>query len=356
MKKRIAPEKEEIKRIKNGTYDRRTASAKRIKTAIIGLGKITWAYEKDPLVMKRMNFPTHFSVLRKHPNFQLVAAQDVNVKARRLFLRQAKKFKQNPKIYRNWEEMIKKEKPDLLVVASNAESHFEICNGAINLGIKNILCEKPISYSLKESEKLVEKAKRNNCVLFVNYFRAFNSSHSRLIGKIKKGFLGRIQSFDVKYSRGIFNNGTHVIDLLIRIFGKIKFAKGFKNPTRGAKEADPTISALLQFKDGLAGYVHGLNNDFYNIFEMDILGELGRIKIINDKAELYLRQKAGLVKGHRSLKFKPKSDSISIKEGLYPVYENIYLSLKGEEKNKCSGQDALKSLQVVEEIIKSTKK
>ncbi|MBU4348545.1 Gfo/Idh/MocA family oxidoreductase [Patescibacteria group bacterium] len=324
----------------------------KIRTAIIGLGKIAHGYEDDKLVLKRMDFPTHFSALREHSNFELVATQDISAKVRTLFKRKIKKNKLSVTIYSDWQKMVEAEKLELVVVATNTDSHAKICDKLIDLGVKNILCEKPISYSLEESKKLIKKAEKAGCVLFVNYFRAFNDSYARLIKKIKSRFLGRIQSFDVKYSRGIFNNGTHMIDLLIRMFGEVKTARGVKNLTCNFFEKDPTINASLQFKNGISGYIHGLNNDFYNIFELDILGEKGRIKIINDKAELFLRGKSKLVKGCSVLKIQSSKNLISIKDGLYPVYENIYLNLKNKEKNKCSGKDALKSLEVADKSIR----
>ena len=303
---------------------------KKIKTAIIGLGKITWAYEKDPLVGKSDDFPTHFRVLSRHPNFYLAAAQDKSAKAGNSFLSYAKDFGLTPKVYEDWEAMIKKENPGLLVVASSTESHYEICSRAIDLGIKNILCEKPISFSLKEARKLVQKAEKNKCVLFVNYPRAFNPSYIELCKKIQKGFFGKIQSFDAKYSKGIFNNGTHVLDLLIRMFGEVKKVQGLKNLTCDFGKVDPTVSATISFENGVSGYIHGLNGNFYNIFELDIIGGLGRLKMVSDKDP---RGLIDTTKGH------------------YHVYDNIYSGI-----NRCSGRDSLKSLEVANKIIKSIKK
>lgn len=324
---------------------------------MIGLGKISWGYEEDPLVLRRMKYPTHFSVLRAHPHFQLVAAQDKSVDARSAFARYAKKFHSSPAIYENWEEMIKSEKPELLIVASDTASHVEICNRAIDLGIKTILCEKPLSYTLPGAEALVRKAKKNHCALFVNYLRAFNPSYIRFIGDIQHGLLGRIQSFDAKYSRGILNNGTHLIDLLLRMFGPVNSVHGFKNPTRIANESDPTTSGALTFKNGTSGYLHGLNNDCYNIFELDILGEQGRITIVYDNATLFLRKPSGVARGYYALRLSPKKGLIDMRSGLYPVYDNISrcMNLGNAAQNFCSGADALRALRVANDIIASLK-
>ena len=320
---------------------------KKIKTAIIGLGKIAWAYEENKSVSKIMNFPTHLSVLRSHPKFQLVAAQDKNKKARDLFFKKTKALKMEVAIYADWEKMIAQESPDLLVVASNTESHIAICSRAINLGVKNILCEKPLSYSLAQAKKLVEKAKKKNCVLHVNYSRASNPAYINLIKMVRDETLGRIQSFDAKYSGGVFNNGTHIIDLLIRMFGEPDLVRGFYYSDHSINSSDPTLSAFIKFKNNVSGYIYGLHDIRYRIFEfeLDILGEFGRLRAINGRAEL-------------TMKDSPKKKLIAIAGELYPVYDNIYSYFVSRNlaKINCSGQDSLKSLALADKLIKSIKK
>ncbi|MDE2001766.1 MAG: Gfo/Idh/MocA family oxidoreductase [Patescibacteria group bacterium] len=330
MKKRIALEKMGEKQIRNGTYGRQVSA--KIRTAIIGLGNIAWAYEKDPAIFRRMKFPTHASVLRKHPYFQLVAAQDRSSGARKAFSSYLKKSGMEAALYESWEEMIWKERPELLVVASATDSHYEICSLAIDLGVKNILCEKPLSYSVREAERLVAKAAKHGCSLFVNYFRAFNPSYLKFIHSLQRGSLGRVRSFEAKYSRGMFNNGTHMLDLLIRMFGDVSVVKALGDGRKAASQADPTVSAYVRFRSGVSGYLRGIPNDRSTIFELEIIGTKKEIRIVKDRG-----------------------GSINIRSGLYPVYDDMYsfLRLSDNKANHCSGRDSLRSLRAADAIIKS---
>lgn len=328
----------------------------KIKTVIIGLGKISWANEMDPSIKKMMDFPTHFSVLRENSHFQLVAAHDVSGKARNAFKRKALKDGADVAVYSDWQKMIKAEDPELVVVATSTGSHAEICSKLIDMGIKNILCEKPLSYSFADAEKIVSKAEKKGCAIFVNYFRAFNGSYLKLIKDIENGFLGKIQSFDAKYSRGILNNGTHLIDLLARMFGGIKTVKGFKNPACNSSEKDPTVGAFLEFQNGTSGYIHGLSSDRYYVYDLDIMGELGVLNIVFDKARLLVPDTSNKISGFKRLKDKPQANLINVRDRLYPVYENIYSCLRKGGKNKCTGRDSLKSLLAADKIIRSIKK
>ncbi|MDO8493073.1 MAG: Gfo/Idh/MocA family oxidoreductase [bacterium] len=326
-------------------------ATKKIKTVIIGLGRIAHGYEFDAMALFGMKYATHLSALAHHKGFELVAGSDISEDSRSSFNVAAKKYKLEITVYSDWEKMVTETKPDLVVVATNTDSHAKICNKLIDMGIKNILCEKPVAGTLAEAEMLVAKADKNGCNLFVNYFRAFNPSYIELVDKIKSGFLGKIQTFDVKYTRGLLNNGTHFIDLLMRMFGEVSTVSGFRTPTAEDFGKDPTLSARIQFKNGVSGVIYGMNNNFYNILELDILGELGRVRIVNERAELYLPHMHNTVAGYTSLKLQPNKGLTSIKDGLYPVYDSIY-----NKKNRCSGLDSLNSLRVADKIVKSFNK
>lgn len=325
-----------------------------IKTAIVGLGKITHVYEDDPLILKRMKYPTHWSVLRKHPGFQLIAAQDKLEAARESF---REKVGQEVRIYNDYCKLIQKERPDLLVVATSTESHVEVCKKALGLGIKNILCEKPTSYSLKEAKSLIALAKKKETNLIFNYFRAYNPSYIQLINKLRSGYLGKPQSFEAKYAKGIFNNATHLIDLLTRLFGEVNYLKGFSNPTFSDNHfIDPTISAAILFKNGVAGYIHGLNNDFYNIFELDLLYEKGRIIISNDKAKIFQKKPSLLVKGYNSLEeTEDKELMADIFLGFYPIYDYIWEIAKNK-KTEDNSKQAFYILKVANSCLVSSRK
>lgn len=330
----------------------------KIKTAIIGLGRITHGYESDALALFGMKFATHLSAISGHKGFELIAGSDVSAEARDGFKIATTKYKSDVAIYLDWQKMVHEVKPELVVVATNTDSHVLICNKLIDLGVKNILCEKPIALSVKDAETLVKKAKKKGCNLFVNYFRAYNPTYIDLIEKIHSGFLGKIQTFDVKYHKGLLNNGTHFIDLLVRMFGDVKGVQGFKDRTIPAFGKDLTLSAVLEFKNGVSGCLRGMNGNFYNILELDILGELGRVRIVNEKAEFYLPEKSDKVAGYTSLKLQSKPSLTNIKEGLYPVYNNIHSCISSGDftKNRCSGEDSLNSLKIAYRIVKSAKK
>lgn len=320
---------------------------KKISTGIIGLGRITHGYEDDSQVVSRMKYPTHLSAINAIDDFELVAACDKSAAARKVF---EGKAHHQITVYSSAKKLISSQKLDLLVVATNTNSHIQICDLAIDAGIKFILCEKPISYSYQSARRIVDKAKKHNVGFAVNYFRGFTDSYIRLIKFIKGKRLGKIQSINCKYTKGLHNNGSHLINLLLRISPDVKSAQGFLHST-ASDETDKTIDCVIRFGGGLNAFIQGLNYKFINIFEMDILLENGRIDIRNDKSNLY--------EVERSSSFLTRSDksefSVDISDGLLPVYKNIDNYFLGKRSNIVWGEEALAALKVIDAIERNLK-
>ena len=158
----------------------------KIRTAIIGLGKIAHGYDDISAIKKQISYPTHLSALKKDTRFSLIAVSDVSIKARGIF---RKKVSDSVVLYSDYKEMIKTEDIDLLVVALPTELHYKVCAKALKSGIKNILCEKPITNTSAEAKKLMNLAKKHKAQILVNYNRSYYKSYEQLALAIKNKVL-----------------------------------------------------------------------------------------------------------------------------------------------------------------------
>lgn len=86
-------------------------------------------------------------------------------------------------------EEILKEKLDLVSVVTPTSSHADVAIPLLEAGV-HVLVEKPISATVEEGKKMVEVARRNNCILQVGHVERFNGAvralfhlinHSRFI-------------------------------------------------------------------------------------------------------------------------------------------------------------------------------
>ena len=127
----------------------------------------------------------HARVYYELNSAELVAIADISQKAKEI----AKKYK--CKYYKDYKEMIRKEKLDAVSIAVPTSLHYKVAKDCIEMGI-NILIEKPITANLEEAEELIKISK--DVVLMVGHIERFNPAVIKLKDIIKKRKIGEIVS------------------------------------------------------------------------------------------------------------------------------------------------------------------
>ena len=115
-------------------------------------------------------------------------------------------------------KLLKKFKSEILIVSTNTNTHYKIIKDVLKIYLpKIIICEKPISYFLKSTKKVIDLCNERKIKLFVNYQRISNPIYL----KIKSLINENKNKFDVEinYSKGIYNNASHFINLILFLFG-----------------------------------------------------------------------------------------------------------------------------------------
>ena len=64
------------------------------------------------------------------------------------------------RLYADFREMIERERLDLLDVCTQAPQHAPVVSAAAGLGVRGILCEKPIALTLGEADEMVAACAR----------------------------------------------------------------------------------------------------------------------------------------------------------------------------------------------------
>ncbi len=127
----------------------------------------------------------HARVYYELSDVELVAVADISPKAKEI----AKKYR--CKYYKNYEEMVKKERPDAVSIAVPTSLHYKVAKTCIEHGI-NVLIEKPITSTLKEAEELIKIAR--DVVLMVGHIERFNPAVIKLKEVLDKKEFGEIVS------------------------------------------------------------------------------------------------------------------------------------------------------------------
>ena len=136
----------------------------------------------------------HVKQFQSHPDADVVAIADLSadalkVKGDRLGV---------SKRYLDPEEMIKKEKPDIVSVAVPNKFHKPLTIAALEGG-SHVLCEKPMAMNAAEAEEMLAVSKRCKRRLMINFSFRFTPQSFALKSEVDSGTLG-----DIYYARSVW--------------------------------------------------------------------------------------------------------------------------------------------------------
>jgi predicted dehydrogenase len=96
-----------------------------------------------------------------------------------------------PKIYRDYREMLAKEKPEIVIVATPDHWHALCCIAAIESGA-DVYVEKPISHTLMEGRAMVNAARKHGRIVQVGTHRRVSPHNISGMNFLKSGKVGKI--------------------------------------------------------------------------------------------------------------------------------------------------------------------
>lgn len=304
---------------------------KKYKAVVIGCGKIgaeEWNYSRN------IKPATHAAAYFKNPKVELVGLCDIDPEK----LKKVKKLFPGISLYYSAKKMLKETKPDIVSVATHANTHYKFVKMAADSGVKAIVCEKPMADSLKQAQKMVKLCRQKKCLLFIDHSRHFDPLIQKWQEKVKKGILGKVLHANCFYHNGFFNNGTHMIDLLMMYLGKVESTIGVFNHSTSNPKRDKNIDALIFFKGGSRAILQSMPAK-RRLTEWFFYGKTNDLALKKLGTQIQFRgQKYG----------KPRSLMAS-------MVSHIACCLDGKERPKSTGQEALEVLKVLFAVKKSAK-
>ncbi|MDD5157859.1 Gfo/Idh/MocA family oxidoreductase [Sulfurimonas sp.] len=269
-----------------------------MNAAIVGCGNIAGFYDtpdSDEIL-------THAHAFALCKITELIACCDINEMSLQKF---SSVWRSDIRTYLSVDEMLKKEDIDLLVIASNTESHFDVLEKVLlKTDIKHIICEKPFVSNMREYSKIHELIEKKNPNLLINFIRCFDPSINGVKKLLEKGKLGAVLGFSARVNKGLYHNGSHVLSLVEHFFGEIN-----KFEANGASVIDGDIygSFWMQTKQ-TSGVLINFDSSEFSIFEMEIVCQKGVIKIQKSGFDIrvYKAKESKKVKGTKELKLHKK--------------------------------------------------
>lgn len=295
----------------------------KMRAAVIGLGKIGQGYDYDT---KRLCL-THAQAFHQSKYFDLVGGVDLNTESRVKF---ESKFRQPT--FAKISDLFKEVKPQVVALATPTFAHYETFCQVMDNSPRAVICEKPLTYSVREAEDMVKRAE--NITLLVNYMRRFEPGVLEMKNQISKS---RMKKGRVLYSKGLYNGASHFIDLTSFLFGTptgVELVEKGRVADFDPRDLEPRFK--IKFADAWIEFIP----ESGDLAEMEFDTEAGKFEYKSTGEKI-------LFNGHEI-----PNDSGRYQ---YHVLNGLVKAMKEKVPPTSNGETALATLKVVDQIHKLVK-
>ena len=248
--------------------------------------------------------PFHIEAWKRIPQINLVAICDLDQeKAQRL----ADRFR-IPFVYSSVSKMFDELLPDVVDIITPPETHFEICQLAIQKKI-NIICQKPVAPTLEQAELIIQAAEGARIRFIVHenfrfqpwYRKIKDLMNQYVIGdkihqlyfRMRTGdgwqtdaYLSRQPYFRTMPRLLVFETGIHFIDTFRYLLGEIKSINGRLNRLNSHIRGEDCALLFFEFENGALGIwdanrynESNQENTRYTFGELLLEGNKGAIRL-----------------------------------------------------------------------------
>lgn len=329
----------------------------KIKTALIGLGRIAWSLENDS---KRQKPCTHLGTYRAFPDeFEITGGFDLSAEKSKTF------NEANPDIpvFPSVNELLSATEAEQLSVATPAETHLDVVNEILKCKPlpKLIWLEKPVELNLKRAQKLKKLTNKAGIPVLVNHERRYHPDYMALKELIRNKALGTLKSVHAQMllsasskmpagSGTLLEDGTHLLDILFYLTGEKCLKTECRIEFLKEKKVEKRVYGLLEF-DSFPVFLDSGGDRRYFHFELDLSFTEGRARIGNGFFEVFKAADSPYYDGFKSL----------ISERVVTEPKNMFLNLgediieffKTGRLVRSTLSDAIKVMELVDKIYRS---
>jgi predicted dehydrogenase len=220
------------------------------------------------------------------------------------------------KQYTDYKEMIDREQPEIVSVATQPEHRAEIVIYAVEHGARAIYAEKALAASMNDAKAMLEAVERNNVFLNMGTNRRWDVGYDTMKGVIDSGRIGSLKTVISHMTGTMFNTASHIFDLLVRLNGdspvawvQAHLANGDDVIQGDRLTEDPSGMGTLCCENGVM--LHAMNSG--RGLEVEAVGDQGVVTSIQDGKEWRVREPGG--EDYRGRKI--------LASGTFPDYQHV---------------------------------
>lgn len=321
---------------------------------------------------------THFSILRNHPQVNLVAICDSSS----FVLKNVTKYI-NIQGFKDYCKMIDEVDLDFVIVATPVHLHTEVAEYAVRNNL-HVFVEKPFCLDAEQGSKIVDMVRGKNLMNQVGYVLRFNDVFREVKKLLEAQLIGELLFFKIEMSgpmvlksiestwRGKKSEGggclrdfaSHIIDLVNYLLGAPQRVVGTALKQIYSKDVEDAVYSTFLYDDGLVGHLHANWSDPSHrkpTYRLEILGRKGKIMADSHACKLFLKNTPA------DPRFTPGWNMRYITDLTRPV--RFYVRgneftqqldyfidciVKGNQENMCSFADGLATDSIIEKLINNS--
>ena len=246
---------------------------------------------------------SHAQAVELETNCELIAGAEINPERATAW---SERFGVKA-IYDDYEKMLDEQKPDIVIVPTQAPMHHPPTIAAARRGV-HVFCEKPTALNLIEADEMVETCDQHHVKFAINHIKRASPYNRHVLSLLEKGAIGDVVLLKAtdkggrKVGNSLMEMGTHLYDWLRLFGGDVEWTHAHLVQMDGRESTVGDIKhtqevhphdrdaglvlgerghASFRFKNGIHADVQFLaqpqTND--NAYGIDIIGTEGRIAI-----------------------------------------------------------------------------
>lgn len=324
------------------------------QAAVIGLGKIGLTFD-SPF---KGRASSHVMAYHQHPEVALVAA----VGRRQEQANQLAKVAPKTAYYSDDDlsTMLRNHELDLISICTPPAVRYELLATVLKQSsAKLIFLEKPVANSIEEAERILSLLKQHpDRTVVVNLSRRWSEGASQIRAAVGNETYGKLKKIHLRYSRGIYNTGSHLFDMVRYMAGAIEQVRVIERvPTNLDRVEDWTYSFLFSAANGsISGHAEAFDDRNYNLFEIVLYFEDGVIEMLQggDEIRSYVTEPHPLQAGMKSLVLEHTEKGVLGKSSnMENAMHHLVDILRSGVEPMCTLEDGISPLYVAEALNRS---
>ncbi len=200
-------------------------------------------------------------------------------------------------LYVDLDEMIRKERPDIVLIPTATQFHFPLAKRVLEHGC-HIDVEKPVSEHLDQADELLSLARSHQLRIAVHHQWRTAPAAAAIAQALQEGRIGKLRYMYASGKGyyggyGLPNIGTHLLNMLFELAGHVRTVAAsvltdgrdigpedvLHSPAGMGIVAGENVTALLEFENGVCATLlqHRFETMDLNAHVVEVYGSEGRL-------------------------------------------------------------------------------